>query len=157
MALTHAHTHTHTSTRTHTHTHTHTHTSTHTHTHTQAQLRDSENRKKQADRRLKTCREKLEEINKTITQLEDKLEQQREAVRVAVATAEEGCERIETDKSRKDIKTEITSLKRRISEDQPSIEEQEEVRKKYTTAMEDYQRQMTLHKRMKKTIRVRAL
>ena len=120
----------------------------------QARLEESDNKKKQAEKRLKTCEGRIAEINAQIASLEENLLKRQEELQEAVTTAEEGSERVETDKSRRDISSEIRLLKQHISKDQPSLEEQEKMQKTYTDAMEKYEKHLIIHKKLKKTLRV---
>ena len=108
----------------------------------------------QAERLHQQYKDRLAEIQTNISSLKDKLEKQEEEILSAIGDAEESGERIDTERSRKNIMTEIKTLKRHIAEDQPSLEEQEAVVQRYTTAMEEYQKLLTTVKTTKKTLQV---
>ncbi len=97
---------------------------------------------------------RIAEINATIASLEESLLKRQEELQEAVTAAEEGSERVETDKSRRDIGSEIRQLKQHISKDQPSLEEQEEVQKAYTDAMDKYQKHSDTHKGLEMALKV---
>ncbi len=118
---------------------------------------ESENKKKQAEKRLKICEDKIAEINATIASLEDKLQNFREQLQEAISAAEEGCERMKTTRNQRDINSLIHQLEKCISQDQPSLEDQEKVKKKYADAVENYQNQLTQQKKLRKTMRVSEL
>ncbi len=71
-----------------------------------------------------------------------------------MTAAEEGSERVDTDKSRRDIGSEIRQLKQHISQDQPSLEEQEEVQKAYTDAMDKYVKHSDTHRDLETALKV---
>ncbi len=117
----------------------------------QARLEESDNKKKQAEKRLKTCEGRIAEINAS---LEENLLKRQEELQEAVTAAEEGSERVETDKSCRDITSEIRLLKRHISKDQPSLEEQEKMQKAYTDAMEKYEKHLDTHRKLNTALNV---
>lgn len=61
---------------------------------------------------------------------------------------------METDKSRKDITSEIKQLKQHINKDQPSVEEQEAVKKACAEAYEKFIEHQFTHKKLKKALKV---
>ncbi len=101
---------------------------------------DIAHRKHEAQQRIKFFQDRIDSIQTGIAELEARVASQKAAAERAIRQAEEVCPRIETDRSRQSIRSEIDKLMQRISEELPEKEEQERIDKEYVEAMERYQK-----------------
>lgn len=81
---------------------------------------------------------------------------QKDRVVAAILAAEEVCPRVETERTRQSISSEMEKLKRMIERECPQVEEQERVTSEYLAAMDQYEKTQTLIQNQTDALKVRA-
>ena len=110
--------------------------------------------KDKAKKKLEAQQKRLKDITDGIAEKEAQVAEIRENARIAEQAALQNCPRIETKRRRKDVESEIRKLKSFIEKQQPRIEEQDQIRKEYTEAMELFQETMSKIHQQKKALKV---
>lgn len=97
-------------------------------------------KKHEAQQRIKYYQDRISQYQANVLELESKVGEQKERVEAAARAAEEVCARVETDRSRKSIQSEIDKLRKRIDEELPQQAEQDKITEQYMEAMQRYER-----------------
>ena len=97
--------------------------------------------KREAANHMKFYEDRVTSVERDIAELQAKADEYRKAALEATENA--AGERIQTNRSSKNIESEIAKLRRRIAEEEPNVGQHEEIQRLYVEAMEEYVRAQT--------------